>query len=59
VRTLQPNHDVIAPDIEAVISKRRPDMLQALASGIFMARLIHCRGNVPAALAALACQKPR
>jgi hypothetical protein len=47
---LQPDHDAVVADIEAVISKRRPDMLHPLTSGTFMARTIHYRGSIPAAL---------
>jgi predicted methyltransferase len=54
MRALQPDHDAVAPDIEAVISKRRPDMLQALTSGNFMVRIIHHRAIILGALASLA-----
>src|ERR1700712_1926647 len=36
LRALQPDHDAVAPDIGAVISKRGPDMLQGLTSGEFL-----------------------
>jgi hypothetical protein len=57
MRGLQPDHDPVVPDIEAVICQCRPDMLQPLTSGTFMARTIYRRGNVLAAPASLNHQK--